>query len=126
MANMTKIVCSISHQEVESETSLAVQWPRLCVPNAGGPGSILGQGTGSHTPQLMPGASPKIKKVNIIKEAKSASLSLESGLAFPLTWISNVMKMAVYQFHAWSSRGLTFPLTVLFLCFALLTFVFIF
>ena len=79
---MTKIVCSISHQEVEPETSLAVQWLRLCVPNAGGPGSILGQGIGSHTPQLIPGASPKIKKVNIIKEAKSVPLPLESGLVF--------------------------------------------
>ena len=28
-------------------TSLVVQWVRLCVPNAGGPGSIPGQGTRS-------------------------------------------------------------------------------
>ena len=26
-------------------TSLVVQWLRLCAPNAGGPGSVLGQGT---------------------------------------------------------------------------------
>ena len=29
-------------------TSLVVQWVRLCAPNAGGPGSIPGQGTRSH------------------------------------------------------------------------------
>ncbi|TEA28979.1 hypothetical protein DBR06_SOUSAS11410018, partial [Sousa chinensis] len=28
--------------------SLVVQWIRLCAPNAGGPGSIPGQGTRSH------------------------------------------------------------------------------
>ena len=33
-------------------TSLVVQWLRLCAPNAGGPGSIPGQGTRSHMPQL--------------------------------------------------------------------------
>ena len=29
-------------------TSLLAQWLRLCTPNAGGPGSIAGQGTRSH------------------------------------------------------------------------------
>jgi len=29
-------------------TSLVIQWLRLYDPSAGGPGSILGQGTGSH------------------------------------------------------------------------------
>ena len=33
-------------------TSLVVQQLRLCAPNAGGPGSISGQGTRSHMPQL--------------------------------------------------------------------------
>ena len=33
-------------------TSLVVQWLRLCTPNAGGPGSVPGQGTRSHMPQL--------------------------------------------------------------------------
>ena len=32
-------------------TSLMVQWLRLCVPNAGGPGLIPYQGPRSHTPQ---------------------------------------------------------------------------
>ncbi|TEA30390.1 hypothetical protein DBR06_SOUSAS17710012, partial [Sousa chinensis] len=32
--------------------SLVVQWLRLHTPNAGGLGSIPGQGTGSHMPQL--------------------------------------------------------------------------
>ena len=34
-------------------TSLVVQWLRLHVPNAGALGSIPGQGTRSHMPQLM-------------------------------------------------------------------------
>ena len=38
-------------------TSLGVQWLRPCTPNAGGPGSISGQGTGSHVAQLRPGAA---------------------------------------------------------------------
>ena len=33
---------------ITEETSLVVQWLRLCAPNAGGPGSIPGQGTRSH------------------------------------------------------------------------------
>ena len=33
------------------ETFLVVRWLRLCTPNAGAPGSIPDQGTGSHTPQ---------------------------------------------------------------------------
>ena len=33
-------------------TSLAIQWLRLCTPNAQGPGSIPRQGTRSHMPQL--------------------------------------------------------------------------
>ena len=36
----------------ESRTSLVVQRPRLHSPNAGGLGSVPGQGTRSHTPQL--------------------------------------------------------------------------
>ena len=31
---------------------MVVQWLRLCAPNAGGLGSIRGQGTRSHMPQL--------------------------------------------------------------------------
>ena len=35
-------------------TSLVVQWLKLQAPNAGSPGSIPGQGTTSHMPQLRP------------------------------------------------------------------------
>ena len=37
---------------MKKETSLVVQSLRLCAPNAGGPGSVPGQGTRSHTAQL--------------------------------------------------------------------------
>ena len=40
-----------------SETSVVVQGLRLCARNAGGPGSIPGQGTRSHVLQLRPGAA---------------------------------------------------------------------
>ena len=36
------------NQNPVTGTSLVAQWLRLCAPNAGGPGSIPGQGTGSH------------------------------------------------------------------------------
>jgi len=44
-------------------TSLVVQWRRLHVPNAGGLGSILGQGTKSHMLQLRLGAATTTKNV---------------------------------------------------------------
>ena len=50
--------CSIS---VHSGDSLVVQWLRVCAPNAGGPGSISGQGTRSRMLQLkIPHAAMKI------------------------------------------------------------------
>ena len=38
----------IYFKTVKRATSLVVQWLRLCVPNAGGRGSVPGQGTRSH------------------------------------------------------------------------------
>ena len=38
-------------------TPLVAQWLRLRAPNAGGPGSIPGQGNGSHMLQLRPGVA---------------------------------------------------------------------
>ena len=47
-------------KNINSGTSLVVQWLRLCTPYAGGSGSIPGQGTGPHMPQLKtPYASTK-------------------------------------------------------------------
>ena len=39
------------------KTQMMVQWLRLCTPSAGGLGSIPGQGTRSHMPQLRPGTA---------------------------------------------------------------------
>ena len=47
-----KTECSGEILEVKSGTSLVVQWLRLRASNAGGLGSIPGQGTRSHVPQL--------------------------------------------------------------------------
>ena len=42
-------------------TLLAIQWPRLCAPNAGGSGMIPGQGTRSYMPQRkIPSAAVKV------------------------------------------------------------------
>ena len=43
-------------------TSLVVQWLKLHVPNAGGPGWIPSQGTSSHVLQLRV-FMPKLKKI---------------------------------------------------------------
>ena len=45
------------------ETSLVVQWLRICSSNAGDPGSIPGQRTKSCMPQLRPSAVKKILKI---------------------------------------------------------------
>ena len=49
-------------------TSLVVQWLRLCAPNAGDAGSIPGQGTRSHKPQLRASQAQPNK---IFKEKKN-------------------------------------------------------
>ena len=46
-----------------SQDFLVVPWLRLCTPSARSPGSITGQGTRPHMPQLkIPVASTKVKK----------------------------------------------------------------
>ena len=50
---MEVILCTdIIYKKDIHETSLVVYWLGLCAPNAGDPGSILGQGTRSHMLQL--------------------------------------------------------------------------
>ena len=44
-------------KKINLGTSLVVQWLRLCAPNAGGLGSIPGQGARSHMQQLRPSAA---------------------------------------------------------------------
>ena len=65
-------------------TSLVIQWLRLWAPNAGGLGSILGQGTRSHMPQLRPRYS-QIIFFFFKRETQVQSLgqdnSLEEGMA---------------------------------------------
>ena len=48
-------------KELTLGPSLVVQWLRLHAPNAGGPGLIPGQETGSHMPQLRPDMVFKVK-----------------------------------------------------------------
>ena len=43
---------NIHNKNVGVGNSLVVQWLRLCTPDSGGLGSIPGQGTRSHMPQL--------------------------------------------------------------------------
>ena len=51
---------SIFSRPQEAGLPLMVQWLRLCALNAGGPGSIPGQGTGPHMQQLRPGTTELI------------------------------------------------------------------
>ena len=61
--------------EVTSGTFLVAQGLRLCSPNAGGPGSIPGQGTRSHMPKLRLGTA-RLIKINVKK--KKSDLGLRS------------------------------------------------
>ena len=63
-----------------------VQWLRLSASNAGGPGSILGQGTRSQVPQLRP-STENLKKKNrdflgspVIKTLPSNAVGVGSSL----------------------------------------------
>ena len=51
-AELWKNLNSCLVKNLISGTSLVVQWLRLHAPNAGGQGSIPGQGTRAHMPQL--------------------------------------------------------------------------
>ena len=55
-------------------TSLMVQWVRLCAPNAGVPGSIPGQGTRSHMPQLR-ARTPQLRSKLLYGTTKTRSLT---------------------------------------------------
>ena len=48
MVPKKKKLYNLEKEKQADGTSLVVQWIRLCALNAGAPGSIPGQGTGSH------------------------------------------------------------------------------
>ena len=54
-------------QKTNEGTSLVVQWLRLCIPCAGDPGLIPGQGTRFHMPQLRLNGEKK-KKISSRKK----------------------------------------------------------
>ena len=49
-------------KNVSFQDSLVVQWLRLGAPNAGNPGSIPGQGTRAHMPQVRSSTAQKSNK----------------------------------------------------------------
>ena len=51
LTNLSFLICR-DDNSASSGTFLVVQWPRLCAPNAGGPGSSPGQGARSHKLKL--------------------------------------------------------------------------
>ena len=55
------------YQNSHPGISLVVCWLRFCIANAGGPGSISGQGTGSHMLQLRTRTVKYIIKIDIKK-----------------------------------------------------------
>ena len=65
--------------QVSCVTSLVVQWLRLCAPNAGGPGSVPGQGIRSHMLQRrskIPRATTKTQCSQIKKYLKSINFTV--------------------------------------------------
>ena len=50
----TSGLCDLSLLKPVVGTSLVIQWLKLCAPNLGSLGSIPGQGTRFHMPQLRP------------------------------------------------------------------------
>ena len=77
-------------------TSLMAQWLTPCASNAGGPGSILVQGTRPHMPQ---GRSwlPQLRPSTAKKEIISKSIH-NAALFHALLWLSNV-PLHIYILH---------------------------
>ena len=76
--------------KIESEgTSMVVQWLRLCPPNAGGPGSICGQGTRSHTLQLKTShATTKVE--DCVPQLRPGAAKYFNYLCIYLFWLQPV------------------------------------
>ena len=67
-------------QEDMTGTSLVVQWLRCDIPNAGHPGSISGQGTRSHMPQLRD-YMPQLKVPHAVtKKILHATMKIEDPM----------------------------------------------
>ena len=60
---------NLKNKMLVPETSLVLQWWRHHIPNAGDSGSIPGQGTRAHIPQLRPSIA---KYINIKKKNASS------------------------------------------------------
>ena len=60
-------------------TALVVQWLRLHIPNGGDPGSIPGQGTGSHMLQLkIPHAAKRLKVSHAKTRAQHSQMNTKN------------------------------------------------
>ena len=73
------------------ETSLMAQWLRIWAPNAGGLGSILGQGTRSHMPQLWPKYSQINEYIFLKRETQVQSLGQASSLEEDMETYSSIL-----------------------------------
>ena len=84
-----------------------VQWLRLRAPNAGGQGSVPGQGTKSHMLQLRAGEVKEIDINNNKKEPRDAGPPLANAGWVP-TWTDLVSKAAAtnHTQHLDSSKAL--------------------
>ena len=87
------------------EISLVVQWLRLQAPKAGGPGSILGQGTRSCMPQLgIPQAATKTWRSCVL----SHSVVSDSATAWTVAY-SAALCMGFPGEEYWSELPLPSP-----------------
>ena len=70
-------------------TCLVVQWLSLCTPNAGGPGSIPGQGTRPHVKQIRV-CMPQLRLVQSNKEIKIKKYVFKA-MQFPVLETKNLL-----------------------------------
>ena len=88
-------------------TSLVVQWLRICVPNAGGLGSIPGEENRSHMPQLRPNTTNCFLKVGKKKKECTCPCLKDISSLYCFTWLIALQKVPP-TFNRWvfSSSGI--------------------
>ena len=109
--NKVKILAEVTEAEIKPRwgdskamshrTSLVLQWLRLWAPNAGGLGSIPGQRTRSHVPQLRVCILQYFLRSGAIKKKKCHELLLLSSLGASLCPSSHTPVLANTHLQAW-------------------------
>ena len=105
--------CGAAKKKKKKGTSLVVQWLRLHVPNAEGLGSISGQRTGSHMPQLKimyATAESLHSRINIFKKITGEHLL---HLVIKELWVTEITEL--YTLHgclSWCVNSISVELSL--------------